>query len=175
MAETLTKPHAVKYRNGQVPQKPPSGGEWGGWSCLCYEVMRVRFLLSGLACFALLLVLAALPVVAQGGSSIDPTAACTIKGTAGPDLLAGTAGADVICGYGGNDTITAKGGNDVVRGGAGTDTIYGDYGRDYLYGNRGNDRIYARDSQQDHVFGGRGYDNARVDTPLDIVSSIESR
>ncbi len=157
-----------------MAQKPPSGGQWINSCGLCYEVMRLRFLISGLACFALLLVLALLPVVAQGSGSVTPSSPCTIKGTDGPNLLIGTAGADVICGYGGNDTITAKGGNDVVKGGAGADTIYGDTGRDWLYGNTGNDRIYARDSQQDHVYGGYGSDYARVDTPLDIQNSVES-
>jgi Ca2+-binding RTX toxin-like protein len=137
--------------------------------------MRIRFLLTGLGCFMLLLVLAILPVVAQGGSTIDPSAPCTIKGTNAANLLVGTAGPDVICGLDGNDTITAKGGNDVVRAGGGADTIYGDTGRDWLYGGPGNDRLYARDSQQDRVYGGLGYDYARVDTPLDLLNSIESR
>jgi Ca2+-binding RTX toxin-like protein len=136
--------------------------------------MRIRFLLSGLACFAVVLVMAVLPVVAQGGSAVNPLAPCTIKGTNAANLLIGTAGTDVICGYGGNDTITAKGGNDVVRAGDGADTIYGDTGRDWLYGGPGSDRIYARDSQQDRVNGGLGSDYARVDNPLDRLSSIES-
>jgi Ca2+-binding RTX toxin-like protein len=136
--------------------------------------MRLRFLVSGLACFGLLVVLAVLPVIAQGGSTPSPSAPCTIKGTNAANLLIGTAGADVICGYGGNDTITAKGGNDVVRAGDGADTIYGDTGRDWLYGGPGNDRLYARDSQQDHVNGGVGSDYARVDNPLDVLSSVES-
>jgi Ca2+-binding RTX toxin-like protein len=77
--------------------------------------MRVRFLASGLAVFAPVTVLAAVPVLAQGST----TAPCTIKGTSQAELLAGTSGPDVICGYGGADTITAKGGNDIVRGGYG--------------------------------------------------------
>jgi Ca2+-binding RTX toxin-like protein len=131
--------------------------------------MHLRFLVTGLACFGLLILLAVLPVVAQGAAP-----ACTIMGTPNADLLTGTAGADVICGRGGADVITAKGGNDVVRGGGGADTIYGDTGRDRLEGNRGNDNIYARDSQQDRVFGGPGSDYARVDNPLDILNSVES-
>jgi Ca2+-binding RTX toxin-like protein len=131
--------------------------------------MPLRFLVTGLACFLLLILLATLPVVAQGA-----TPECTIRGTPKFDLLTGTPGPDVICGRGGPDVITAKGGNDVVRGGRGADTIYGDTGRDRLEGQRGNDKIYARDSQQDRVFGGPGSDYARVDNPLDILSSVES-
>lgn len=137
---------------------------------LCYDVMSLRFLVSGLAFFGLLLALAILPVAAQGGGA--PT--CTIVGTSGVDLLKGTANADVICGRGGADVITAAGGNDIVRGGDGADTIYGDTGQDKLYGQRGNDRIYARDSQRDHLYGGGGSDYARVDNPLDVLNSIES-
>jgi Ca2+-binding RTX toxin-like protein len=113
--------------------------------------MRVRFLASGLAFFATVTVLAAVPVLAQGSTP----APCTITGTSAGELLAGTSGSDVICGNGGADTITAKGENDIVRGGYGADVIYRDIGRDYLYD-------------------GRGHDRARIDTPLDIFSSIES-
>jgi hypothetical protein len=99
----------------------------------------MRFLASGLAFFAVVIVLAAVPVPAQG----SPSAPCT-------------------------------GGNDIVRGGYGADIIYGDVGRDYLYGGPGNDRVYALDSERDHLFGGRGYEKARMGMPLDVFSSIES-
>ena len=132
--------------------------------------MRLRFLVSGLTFFGLLLLVAALPLVAHGGGA----PACTIPGTSEPDLLKGTSGADVICGRGGADVITAAGGNDIVRGGGGADTIYGDTGQDQLYGQKGEDRIYARDSQRDHLYGGPGSDYGRVDNPLDVLRSIES-
>jgi Ca2+-binding RTX toxin-like protein len=138
---------------------------------LCYDVMSLRFLVSGLAFFGLLLALAILPMAARGGGG---TPACTIVGTSAGDLLKGTANADVICGRGGADVITASGGNDIVRGGNGADTIYGDTGQDKLYGQKGNDRIYARDSQRDHLYGGGGADYGRVDNPLDVVNGIES-
>jgi Ca2+-binding RTX toxin-like protein len=138
---------------------------------LCYDVMSLRFLVSGLAFFGLLLALAIVPVAAQGGGGAP---ACTIVGTSGVDLLKGTGTADVICGRGGADVITAAGGNDVVRGGNGADTIYGDTGQDKIYGQKGNDRIYARDSQRDHLYGGGGSDYGRVDNPLDVLNSIES-
>jgi Ca2+-binding RTX toxin-like protein len=136
--------------------------------------MRLRFLVSGLAFFGVALLLAVLPVVAQGHNTPPTDLACTIEGTSGPDLLQGTSGADVICGFGGADTITAKGGNDLVKGGGGSDVIYGDTGRDTLVGGRGNDRLYARDSEHDHVDGRTGSDYARVDNPLDTLRSIES-
>jgi Ca2+-binding RTX toxin-like protein len=153
------------------PKTPLRGDRPGSERVLCYEVMRLRFLVAGLAGFVLVILLAVLPVVAQ---AVTPSSPCTIKGTNGANLLMGTAAADVICGYGGNDTITAKGGNDVVRGGDGADVIYGDTGRDWLFGGPGNDRIYARDSQQDRVNGGTGFDYARVDNPLDILRYVES-
>jgi Ca2+-binding RTX toxin-like protein len=170
MAKTLTEPHHLTIGTVSVRKKPPSGGQVRVQTCSLLRVMKGRFLVPGLAAFAVVFVLAILPVLAQGG-----TVACTIKGTSGADLLMGTAAHDVICGYGGNDVITAKGGNDTVYGGSGADTIYGDTGRDYLYGGSGNDRLYARDSTRDHIFGGRGYDYARVDKPLDVLRSIESR
>src|SRR5687767_6043812 len=124
--------------------------------------MSLRFLVSGLAFFGLLLALAILPMAARGGGG---TPTCTIVGTSAGDLLKGTANADVI---------TAAGGNDIVRGGNGADTIYGDTGQDKLYGQKGNDRIYARDSQRDHLYGGGGSDYGRVDNPLDVVNGVES-
>jgi Ca2+-binding RTX toxin-like protein len=132
--------------------------------------MKVRFLVSGLAFFGVAVVLATLPVLAQGGTAPP----CTIKGTNGGDLLIGTAHADVICGYGGSDIITAKGGNDIVRGGGGADTIYGDGGGDHLYGGDGNDSLYSRDAVKDWDYGGRGSDYARDDDPEDVLRSIES-
>ena len=141
---------------------------------LCYEMMRVRFLLSGLTLFAIAVVMAALPVVAHGHNVPSKNQPCTISGTGGADVLTGTSGADVICGFGGADIITAHGGNDVVKGGAGSDTIYGDTGRDVLLGGRGNDSLYARDSEHDHLYGGRGSDYGRVDNPLDTRRSVES-
>jgi hypothetical protein len=50
-----------------------------------------------------------------------PGSPCTIRGTAGSDVLRGTAGDDVICGRGGNDTIYARAGHDLVVGGRGNE------------------------------------------------------
>jgi hypothetical protein len=95
----------------ETQAKYPLRREGRGTRVLFDTTMRVRFLVSGLAFFAVAFVLAAVPVLAQGGTA----PACTIKGTNGGDLLIGTAKADVICGYGGSDIITAKGGNDIGR------------------------------------------------------------
>ncbi|MCY4487434.1 MAG: hypothetical protein OXF11_10020 [Deltaproteobacteria bacterium] len=48
--------------------------------------------------------------------------ACTIRGTAGDDVLVGTAGDDVICGFGGDDTLWGGPGDDRLHGGPGADT-----------------------------------------------------
>jgi Ca2+-binding RTX toxin-like protein len=125
------------------PKTPLRGDRPGSERVLCYEVMRLRFLVAGLAGFVLVILLAVLPVVAQ---AVTPSSPCTIKGTNGANL----------------------------RGGDGADVIYGDTGRDWLFGGPGNDRIYARDSQQDRVNGGTGFDYARVDNPLDILRYVES-
>lgn len=170
MTKPLTQPHVQTYRTGRRPPKTPFGGTAGRSPCSLLRVMKLRFLLSGLALFGVAVLLAVLPVAAQGGTA----PACTIKGTSGGDLLIGTEGPDVICAYGGDDTVTAKGGDDIVRGGAGADVIYGDIGNDHLYGGRGKDRLYARDSARDWLYGGRGTDYARVDTPADVLHSIES-
>jgi hypothetical protein len=169
-AKSLTNPHGVSIERDCGAKNPPSGERPCSDRVLFFELMRIRLLVSVLTFFAVVLVLAAVPVLAQGSTPIP----CTIKGTNGPDLLIGTAGRDVICGFNGNDTITAKGGNDIVRGGDGADVIYGDTGNDYLYGGPGNDRLYARDSARDHVYGGTGRDFARIDSPADLLYSVET-
>ncbi len=91
---------------------------------------------------------------------------CTIRGTAGDDVLIGTPGDDVICGGAGNDRIEGGDGNDVLFGGPGNDRLIGgdgndrlvgDTGRDRLFGNRGNDRIAGQDGD-DFIDGGAGND-----------------
>ena len=91
-------------------------------------------------------------------------AGCTIRGTAGDDLLPGTRGADVVCGLAGNDRIDAGPGADTLRGGS---------GRDVLLGGAGADALDTRDRARDVVDGGAGVDTARVDRRLDLVRSVE--
>jgi Ca2+-binding RTX toxin-like protein len=135
--------------------------------------MSVRFLVSGLAVLTGLVIVAALPVVAQGHTP-NPQQACTIKGTSGADYLVGTGHADVICGYGGDDTIAGSGGNDIIKGGGGNDDLLGDAGTDALYGGGGRDYLWIRDNAHDHGYGGRGYDQARRDPFKDVLGGVES-
>ena len=92
------------------------------------------------------------PKPAPGGP-----ANCTMRGTAGPDVLRGTPRRDVICGLGGDDTIDAAEGNDVVLGGDGADRVAGAMGRDRLYGGRGVDTL-AGAAGNDVLLGGAGDD-----------------
>ena len=53
------------------------------------------------------------------------SAACTIFGTDGDDVLTGSPLDDIICGFGGNDRLDGGGGNDVLLGGEGDDVLIG--------------------------------------------------
>lgn len=54
---------------------------------------------------------------------VTPRDVCTVRGTAGDDVLIGTAGDDAICGRGGDDVLRGRGGGDTFIGGPGTDTV----------------------------------------------------
>lgn len=69
------------------------------------------------------------------------SAGCTVRGTAGDDVLDGTSGRDVICGFGGNDTLNGLDGNDLLLGGQGNDTLNGGNGNDVLNGEQGSDTL----------------------------------
>ncbi|MEG4014798.1 MULTISPECIES: chemotaxis protein CheB [unclassified Microcoleus] len=82
------------------------------------------------------------------------------------DFLEGTSAADTISGLDGNDIIYAKGGDDFLEGGAGKDKICGDRGNDtisggadddILWGGKGSDLILG-DSGNDIIYGGAGSD-----------------
>lgn len=119
--------------------------------------------------------------VAWGGLSWqpldpNPTGACSLWGTPGPDLLVGSDGADSICGLDGNDTILGLGGDDRLYGGAGNDTIAGGAGYDALFGGAGADRIDARDGVPDEVVGGGvANDVALVDPSGDRVRGTRTK
>ena len=134
--------------------------------------MSVRFLISGLAALAALVILAAVPVVAHGHVP-NPDKPCTITGTNHADYLQGSGANDVICGRGGNDVISGSGGNDIIKGGAGNDALQGDAGTDALYGGGGSDYLWIRDNDHDHGYGGRGYDKARRDPFKDTLRGVE--
>jgi Ca2+-binding RTX toxin-like protein len=134
--------------------------------------MRVRILVGGLSFFAVAMMAAVAPLVAQAHSP-NLQKPCTTSGTAGPDFLAGTSGPDVICGRGGDDTISGGGGNDIIRGGGGSDRLQGDAGKDVVMGQGGDDWIWVRDWTHDHALGGKGYDRYRKD-PRDVLRGIEA-
>jgi hypothetical protein len=60
------------------------------------------------------------------------TPKCTVRGTAGDDVLRGTGDDDVICGRGGDDRLVGGGGDDVLIGGSGRDRLDGGAGEDVL-------------------------------------------
>jgi CSLREA domain-containing protein len=95
--------------------------------------------------------------------------ACTIVGTAGPDVLHGTPGRDVICARGGNDQLFGGGGNDVLIGGGGNDVLRGGDGRDVLQGGAGADRMSGQ-SERDTLAGGLGSDELAGGTENDSLS-----
>jgi Ca2+-binding RTX toxin-like protein len=94
---------------------------------------------------------------ATAAAAFDGGSGCTVKGTAGDNVLTGTAGDDVICGFGGNDTILGKGGNDVIHAGGGHDTIHAGDGHDTVVGGNGNDTIHGGEGADD-ISGGKGKD-----------------
>jgi Tol biopolymer transport system component len=106
--------------------------------------------------------------------------ACSITGTAGPDVLAGTEGPDLICGGAGDDTITGAGGDDVVlggrgedhlRGGSGNDVVAGQAGLDDLFGSGGDDTVNGLDRLAGETLtGGSGFDSCRKDVGDPLVS-----
>jgi hypothetical protein len=105
---------------------------------------------------------AALALLATAALTHAPRAAaaprCTIRGTAGADVLEGTPGRDVICGRGGPDTIRGLSGNDVLIGGPGADRLLGGAGDDVLIGGPGADRLD----------GGAGHNTLRGGTGLNV-------
>ena len=94
---------------------------------------------------------------ASVAAAFDGGRGCTVKGTAGDDVLKGTSGDDVICGFGGNDTIHGKGGDDVIHAGRGHDTVHGGSGHDTIVGGKGNDTIHGGKGADD-ISGGKGKD-----------------
>lgn len=59
----------------------------------------------------------------EPSAPVTPQDTCTVRGTAGDDVLIGTAGDDALCGLGGDDVLRGRGGGDTFIGGAGTDTV----------------------------------------------------
>ena len=97
----------------------------------------------------------------------------TLQGRAGNDLLRGSRGRDFLIGQSGNDVLRGYRGNDFISGRSGGDRLVGNSGRDRLRAGKGRDFISARDGQPDRVSGGRGSDEARIDSGLDRVRWVE--
>jgi Ca2+-binding RTX toxin-like protein len=114
-------------------------------------------------------------------------------GQGGDDRLIGGLGRDVLDGGVGHDTLHGKGRSDHLAGGSGKDVLIGGRGRDQIWGNRGDDLIVGgsrrdlvygghhddtfrmRDGELDRVWGGRGFDRARIDRRLDRIFRVEAR
>ncbi len=95
------------------------------------------------------------PIKLPTGVPKFPGLPCTVKGSAGPNIIRGVnRRPEILCGRRGNDTIYA-GPGDIVLGG------------------QGNDTIYARNGKTNLVDGGAGADRARVDRKIDLRSSVE--
>jgi Ca2+-binding RTX toxin-like protein len=116
----------------------------------------------------------------------------TLDGDLGDDVLIGGSGLDNLTGGPGRDTLTGRGfedtlwggdGPDILRGGGrrdrifgggGNDLLVGGPGRDFMSGDAANDTFWARDDTRDRVRGVAGFDRARVDRRLDVVTTIEA-
>ena len=79
----------------------------------------------------------------SGANSIQAgdSAANTLSGGLGRDLIFGNAGNDTITGGGGSDLLVGGAGNDTLTGGSGDDVLVGGTGNDILTGGGGNDRF----------------------------------
>jgi Ca2+-binding RTX toxin-like protein len=111
-----------------------------------------------------------------------------IEGNGGDDSLDGGLGDDVlygglaaVAGYDGYDLLLGRGGNDRLAGGWQADRLFGGAGHDRLRGGphgdylngeagiddydgqAGDDLLLARDRARERVFGGPGFDRARLD------------
>lgn len=104
----------------------------------------------------------------------DTNDGCTLRGTAGADILVGTPGNDILCGLAGDDTLLGLDGADLIMGGPGNDWIAGGQANDRLLGQAGSDRLDARDGRTDTVDGGAGTDTGLVE-PRDGTRSVERR
>lgn len=114
-------------------------------------------------------------------------------GQGGDDRLIGGPDEDALYGGVGHDTLYGKGRSDRLAGGSGKDVLIGGRGRDQIWGSRGDDLILGgshrdlvyggqhddtfrmRDGERDRVWGGKGFDRARIDRRLDRIVRVEAR
>lgn len=99
----------------------------------------------------------------------------SLSGGSGNDTINGMGGSDRLEGNAGNDSLDGGAGNDLVSGGTGNDTLTDTGGFDNLQGGAGDDFYDSRDNRADSIneVGGTfyGFDRARIDTDLDLISS----
>jgi len=89
----------------------------------------------------------------------------------GDDFLEGSAGKDKICGDSGNDTITGGADEDIIWGGKGNDLILGDSGNDTLDCGKGSDTVTG--GPGDDIFAiGKGNGGPTVAT-ADYITDFE--
>jgi Ca2+-binding RTX toxin-like protein len=99
------------------------------------------------------------------GSGVLTGVALTTAGSNTDDRIAGTPNADTIGGGAGADNLYGLAGNDTIDGGPGGDEINAQ---------EGDDTIEAFDAMVDEVTGGGGFDVARVDCGLDVVTDVDT-
>jgi hypothetical protein len=118
----------------------------------------------------------------SGGGSPATGAAAQVpmwlRGGSGDDRLRGGVANDELdesatAGGSGHDALMGGAGADSLSGGVQNDRLTGGTGEDELAGGRGSDAFFARDGYADSIRGGAGFDEARVDVGLDVVSAIE--
>ena len=100
---------------------------------------------------------ATISAVVAGATAAPPPpvrGSCSIKGTAGNDVITTTSRRESVCAGRGNDRIYLRGGNDVA------------------WAQAGNDIVYARNGRPDMISGGNGRDVAFIDL-CDTVSGVE--
>jgi Ca2+-binding RTX toxin-like protein len=105
----------------------------------------------------------------------------TIRSGRGNDVICGSAGPDRIFADDGNDTVLSGSGDDVVDAGNGNDTVDAGVGRDNVIGGAGDDQITGGGGDDllsgnlgnDTLNGGLGNDRASGDDGNDLLSGNE--
>jgi Ca2+-binding RTX toxin-like protein len=107
-------------------------------------------------------------------SAAYDTAAVTVSGTVGMDILIGGSGDDALRGFEGNDFLDGGDGDDILDGGAGADRFNGGAGSDVMIGGLGDD-FYQVDSAQDAVIerAAGGYDTVGASVSHTLAAQVE--
>ena len=100
---------------------------------------------------------------------VATSAAETVNGWAGIDIIDGGDGNDIVYGNEGNDVLAGAAGNDTVRGGEGNDLVSGGVGNDTLYGDGGDDTVEGNDGD-DTLHDNSGANILRGGAGADIIT-----